>query len=646
MRFARSVVNSRSVSGLFRGLCFLLGFGFLGLEAEPPALIPREVLFGRVERFLPKISADGTKMGYLAPHDGVMSIWIRSLAKGDADQVAVHDAQAPVIDFYWQADGEHLLYVKDHDGKQDWHIFQTHLLSTNTRDLTPFLGVRARLVAADFAFPDQILVAMNLRDRAVSDVYRINLHHGGVLLDTENVGDIVSWGVDAKFQVRAAMAGLEDGSTEVRVRDDSRSVWRRVLRWGSAEGPGALHGFTADSKGLLIATSLEANAIRLMEVDVATGKRQVIAEDPAYDVTGLMVNPTTRRLEAAQISKLRDEWVVLDPAIKVHFDALKLVRNADFLVSSRDRSDRFWVVGYQGGDTGVAHYLYDKEKKRASLLFSGRPELDKTTLSKVKPISFSARDGVLLQGYLTVPSGLEAKNLPMVVAVHAGPWARDGFLMSNDAQWLANRGYAVLQVNYRGSAGFGKAHLRAGDKEWGGKMLEDLVDAKNWAVADGVADSRRVGIYGASYGGYAVLAAMAFSPHEFACGVDLFGPSNLITLVKSVPEHFRWTRTLFEHRLGNPESEADLLKSRSPLFKADRITKPLLIAQGALDPQARVEETETLVASVKKSGGVVDYMVFEDEANGFSKMANALKFYGVCEQFLAKHLGGRYAPAK
>ena len=646
MRLVWLTLEAGVRAGLSKGVWVLLLFGTLSVEAELPALIPREVLFGNQERFSPKISPDGTKLGYLAAHEGVMSVWVKTLGNEAADQVVVQDPQASVMDFFWQADGEHLLYLKDHDGNQNWHIFQTHLPSKNTRDLTAFIGVRAQLIGVNEAFPDQILVTMNLRDRGVSDVYRINLQHGGVLLDTENVGDVVNWVVDATFQVRGAMAGLEDGSTEVRVRNDGRSVWRRVLRWGASEGPGALHGFTADSKGLFIATSLEANATRLLEVDVATGKRKVIVEDPTQDVAGVMVNPATRQLEAVQIAKLRDEWVVLDGSIQAHFDELKRVRNADFLVSNRDRSGRFWVVSYQGADTGGAHYLYDKQTRRSSLLFFVRPAMDKVTLSAVKPVSFTARDGILLQGYLTLPPGVESKNLPTVVVVHAGPWARDSFLMSNEAQWLANRGYAVLQVNYRGSAGFGKAHLLAGDKEWGGKMLDDLVDAKNWAVKEGLADTRRVGIYGASYGGYAVLAALAFAPHEFACGVDLFGPSNLSTLVKSVPERFRLTRAMFERRIGNPESESDFLKSRSPLFKADRITKPLMIAQGALASQTEVEETKDLVAAIKKRGGFVDAMVFEDEATGFSKMTTALKFYGACEQFLAKHLGGRSAPAK
>ncbi len=630
------------VAAVIHGLWVLAHLGFAGIRAEPPPLIPREVIFAGIERFSPKISPDGTKLGYLGLHEGVMTVWIKALGKQEADQVAVRDPRTAVVDFAWQADGEHLLYVKDHDGRQNWHIYQTHMQSQNTRDLTPFMGVRARLVASEHAFPNQILVAMNLRDRTVSDVYRINLQHGGVLLDTENVGDVTQWAVDANFQVRGAMATLEDGSTEVRVRDDARSLWRRVLRWGAAEGPGALHGFSADSKSLMISTSLEANATRLIRVDLGTGKREVLAEDPTQDVTGLMINPSTRVLEAVQISRLREEWLVLDPMLKPHFEALKAVRDADFLVLSRDRSDRRWIVSYQGGDTGVTHYLYEKDSKSPSMVLSGRPLIEKLKLSSVKTISFAARDGLLLQGYLTLPSGLEPRNLPMIVAVHAGPWARDGFLLNNEAQWLANRGYAVMQVNYRGSAGFGKRHLQAGEKEWGGKMLEDLLDAKNWAVKEGYADSRRVGIYGASYGGYAVLAALAFAPREFACGVDLFGPSNLTTLVESVPEKLRFARGLFERRVGNPRLEPEFFQNRSPLFKADRIIKPLLIAQGSLDTQARLEETNALVAAARKSGASIEYLVFEDEGNGFSNMANALKFYSACEQFLSKHLGGRY----
>jgi len=649
MTFERCMALARGFSGVSRVLglvCALAGFWGSEGVAEPAPLIEREVLFGGATRFSPRLSPDGKSVGYLGVHEGLMSVWVRSAGGEGADRVVLQDPKMPILDFMWQADGEHMLYLKDSDGHQNWHIYQTHLPSKNIRDLTAFVGVKAKFVAVDPRIPDQILVGMNLRDRGVFDVYRINLRHGGVLLDTENVGDVTTWAVDGAMQVRGALAVLEDGATEIRARDDTRSVWRRVLRWGVGEGFGALHGFSEGGGSLYVSSGLEANSARLLEVEIGSGKRKVLAEDPVFDVTGLMTGVTNRQLQAVQYARAREHWEPLDGSVAADYETLRAGIKVDFSVISRDAQDRRWLVASQGGNMPLTYQLYDRSTKTLGALFSSRPGLLESQLAEVRVISFAARDGLVLHGYLTVPRGVEARGLPMVILVHPGPWARDSWVFHNEAQWLANRGYAVLQINYRGSTGFGKSHMQAGEREWGGKMLEDLVDGKNWAVGQGVADGKRVGIYGASYGGYAVLAALAFTPFEFACGVDLFGPSNLGSLVASVPSQFKLTRGLFEKRVGSPEADAEALKNRSPLFSAGRIVRPLLVVQGGMDQQAGREETERLVAQVRAGGNPAEYLIFPDEASGFSKLPNAMKFYATAEQFLAKHLGGRLQPTK
>jgi dipeptidyl aminopeptidase/acylaminoacyl peptidase len=335
---------------------------------------------------------------------------------------------------------------------------------------------------------------------------------------------------------------------------------------------------------------------------------------------------------------------VIDPSVKADFDALRRVRDGDFSVVSRDLADKTWLVVYDLDDAPVTYYTYDRATKQAAKLFTNRPALEKYKLAKMKPISFKARDGMTIYGYLTLPVDKEPRNLPMVLNVHGGPWGRDTWGLDNEAQWLANRGYAALQINFRGSTGYGKAYLNAGDREWAGKMHDDLIDGKNWAVQQGYADPKKVCIYGGSYGGYATLVGVTFTPDEFTCGVDIVGPSNLVTLLKSIPPYWAPIRSLFHKRLGNEETEAGFLNSRSPLFKADQIKAPLLIAQGANDPRVKQAESDQIVAAMRKNNKPVEYIVFPDEGHGFARPENRLKFYAAAEQFLAKYLGGRAEP--
>ncbi len=610
---------------------------------ELPPLIPREVLFGNPEKTQAKISPNGKLLAYLAPDKGVLNVWVRTIGQND-DQVVTADKKRGIQYYEWQQDSEHILYIQDRDGDEDWHVYQTNLKTKNTRDLTPFQGVRAQGFNTDPNFPDEILIPLNIRDRRLHDMYRINLENGAVVMDTENPGDVFLFMVDNRFQVRAGQVMLPDGGTEIRVRDNEKSPWRTFLKWGPEETFGNIWGFTPDNTGVYLASSVDANAARLLEVDLASGKSNGIAEDKQYDVGWVLTHPKTHKLEAVMFIRQRTEWTVIDKSLQADFDAFRKVHDGDFYIDNRDLADNTWIVSYAVDNAPGLTYAYDRASKKATFLFSDRPALEKYKLAKMQPISFQARDGMTIYGYVTLPVGLEPRDLPMVLSVHGGPWGRDMWELNNEVQWLANRSYAVLQINFRGSAGYGKAYLHAGDREWAGKMHTDLIDGKNWAVKQGYADPKQVCIMGWSYGGYATLVGLAFTPDEFACGIDGVGISNIITDLTNIPPYWEPIKSLLKKRVGDVETEQEFLKSRSPLFKADQIKAPLLIGHGANDPRVKQAESDQIVAAMRKNKKPVEYIVFPDEGHGFARPENRLKFYAAAEPFLAKYLGGRAEP--
>ena len=618
-----------------------LAAGLVAEEKFAAPLIPREVLFGNPERADPEISPDGTQLGYLAPLDGVLNVWIRTLGKSD-DRAVTADKHRGIRNFLWQYDNQHILYTQDVGGDENWRLYQTDIATKQTKDLTPFDKVRVDIVAYEWSSPETILVQMNQRDAKVFDVHRIDLKSGKVELDTQNPGDVANWQADNALRIRAAQVQTDDGGTIVRVRDDNKSPWRELIKWGPDETFGGVNGFSPDNQALWITTSLDVNAARLLEIDLASGKRKVITEDPQFDVSSTINNPKTNALEAVSYTRQRTEYEFIDPKVKADFAVLEKVRKGDIASVSQDLNDDKWVVGFVVDDAPEYWYLYDRAKQQATLLFSNRPQLEKYKLSAMKPIEFTARDGMKLYGYLTMPVGVEAKNLPMVEFVHGGPWGRDQWGFNRYAQWLSNRGYAVLQINFRGSTGYGKKYVNAGDRQWAGTMHTDLLDGKDWVVKQGVADAAKVCIMGGSYGGYATLAGVTFSPDAFACGVDIVGPSNLNTLLKTIPPYWSTLLATFHKRMGDSE---EVLKAQSPLFKADEIKAPLLIGQGANDPRVNKAESDQIVAAMRKNQKPVQYYVFPDEGHGFARPANNMAFNAASEEFLAKYLGGRFEPA-
>jgi dipeptidyl aminopeptidase/acylaminoacyl peptidase len=603
-------------------------------------LIPRSVLFGNPERADPQISPDGTQLGYLAPVDGVLNVWVRTLGKSD-DRAVTSDTKRGIRNFLWQYDNQHILYTQDIGGDENWRLYQTDIATKQTKDLTPFEKVRVDIAGYDWKTPDTILFQSNQRDPKLFDVYSLDLKTGKIAMDTQNPGDVAGWQADNDLKVRAAQVSTPDGGTIIRVRNDVNSPWRELIKWGPDETFGGVFGFTPNNKNVWIGTSLDANAARLLEIDIATGARKVLATDPQFDISNVVTQPKTNALEVVTFVKQRVEYDFIDPKIKADYQVLQKAHAGDIISLSRSLDDSKWVATYVTDDGPVYFYLYDRTAKKAALLFSNRPALEKYQLSKMEPIEYSARDSMKIYGYLTTPAGVTAKNLPMVLFVHGGPWGRDMWGYNPYAQWLSNRGYAVLQINFRGSTGYGKQYVNAGDRQWAGTMHTDLLDGKDWAVKQGVADAKKVCIMGGSYGGYATLAGVAFSPEAFSCGVDIVGPSNLNTLLKTIPPYWSTILSTFHKRMGDSE---EFLNSQSPLFKADQIKAPLLIGQGANDPRVNKAESDQIVAAMRKNGEPVEYYVFPDEGHGFARPTNNMAFNAASENFLAKYLGGRAEP--
>jgi len=615
------------------------------LSAQPAPLIPRDVLFGNPDRISPKLSPDGKRLAWVAPDPkNVLQVWVKTVGKDD-DKIVTADRKRGIRRYLWAEDNKTLVYLQDNDGDENFHAFGVDLASGNIRDYTPFQGVRAVIEGTDPAFPDEMLVAMNLRDRKLLDVYRINLATGAAVLDTQNPGDVAGWGTDAQFRIRAARVVTPDGGNEIRIRDSDKAPWKTWLTAGPTEILG-FADFSQDGRTAYLQSSLTRDTAALVERNIASGEEKVIAASKEVDVGDVMIHPRTHAIEAVSFAPGRTSWTVIDNAVKADFDGIAKLSDGDFRVINRNTADDTWLVGFTRDQGPERYYAWDRKNRTGAFLFVHQPKLDGLALATMNPVTYTARDGMQLYAYLTLPAGVAAKNLPLVLMVHGGPWSRDEWGFDPYAQWLANRGYAVLQINFRGSTGYGKAYVNAGNRQWGLKMHDDLLDGVAWAVKEGYADPKRVAVMGSSYGGYAALAAAAFTPDAFACNVDIVGPSNLKTLIGAIPPYWKPIRARFDFRMGNVDDpkDAELLRNASPLFKADRISKPLLIGQGANDPRVNIRESEQIVDAIEKNKGAVTYVVYPDEGHGFARPENRIDFNARAERFLAECLGGRFEP--
>ena len=600
-------------------------------------LIPLEVLLGNPERAQAQISPDGTRLSYLAPLNGVLNVFVGDAGAGN-EQPVTRDADRGIQGYLWAQDNRHLMYVRDKDGSENFRLYDVDLESGAERDLTPLDGVQCRLIAHRKRFPNDVLVGLNKDNPQLHDVYHLDLTTGALEKIVENPG-FLGWVVDDDLKVRGAVTPTPDGGMVIMVRDDEKSDWRSLLEVPpeDAETTGPL-GFTKDGASMYLQTSVGSNTGRVVKMEIATGAVEVIAEDPTYDITGVIINPDSRDVEGVLVYGDRLEYRIFDDSMRADVDALQRLNPGDLVISDRDSDDSTWLVAFDSDSGPLKFYTWDRADKKATFLFDHRPELNEYPLVPMEPFTFTARDGLRIHGYLTFPADVERAHLPAVLVVHGGPWTRDGWGLDPEAQWLANRGYACVHVNFRGSSGYGKDFLNAGNHEWGAKMHDDLLDAIDHLAAQGIVDRDRVAIYGGSYGGYAALIGATFTPDVFKCAISMVGPSNLNTLIDSFPEYWKPMIATWHKRVGE---DRDFLWSRSPLSRVDDIAIPILIAQGENDPRVKRAESEQIVAAMTDRGIDHEYAIYENEGHGLVKPENRLDFYHRADRFLAKHLGGR-----
>ncbi len=644
-------------------------FGCAGKRKESP-LISRELLFGNPDKTSVALSPDGQYLSFLAPVNNVLNVWVAPANEPEKAQPVTKDTLRGIRIYFWAYTNQHIIYLQDLAGDENWQVHVVDITTKEDRNLTPFeeipgpdgkpitlpngkpLRPRAEIQAVSHKLPAEILVGLNNRNPQFHDLYRLNILTGDLKLIQQN-DRFMGFQVDDNYNLRFAAQMTADGGLEL-FTPDGKGNWQSFDKI-PMEDMMTTNPIDFDQTGdiLYMIDSRGRNTAALFAVNLKTKETTLLAEDPRADITAIMMHPVAKKVEAAAVEYTRVEWKILDEAIKGDLEYLKSVNEGDINVTSRTLDDQFWAVAYTVDDGPARFYLYDRAQKTARFLFTNRAGLEGVELAKMHPVVIKARDGLDLVSYLTLPrssdpdnDGRPEKPLPMVLYVHGGPWARDSWGFNSIHQWLANRGYAVLSVNYRGSTGFGKNFINASNLEWAGKMHDDLIDAVNWAIQAGIAEKNKVAIMGGSYGGYATLVGLTFTPDVFACGVDIVGPSNLRTLLETIPPYWKPMMDMWATRVGDPRTEEGrkFLDSRSPLTYVDRISKPLLIGQGANDPRVKQTESDQIVRAMQEKGIPVTYVLYSDEGHGFARPENRLSFFAVAELFLVQHLGGRAEP--
>lgn len=614
--------------------------------AEP--LMPRQVLFGNPQRAGGSISPDGQWLAWLAPKEGVLNVWVAPVAAPDQSRTVTDDRLRGIRGFAFARDGKHLLYAQDEGGDENFQVFAVELAGGAARALSP-RGSRAGITGLSDKRSNEVLLSVNDRDPRYFDLVRVDLASGKStrVLENKEFAEVVT---DADFRPRYASRQRADGGDDWFLREgESWQPWSTVPQEDALTT--AIAGISTDGRTLYLQDSRGRDTGALYAIDTRTGARRPLHEDVRADVGDVLVHPVTGIVQAASSNYLRRRWVAIDAAIAPDLLRLEtLAAGGEFAVTARTRDDNTWVVSVTRSDASGKTYLYDRASGTARLWYDSRPALAGLPLAPMHTLEIGTRDGLVMPSYLSLPKGTDADGdgkpeqaLPMVLLVHGGPWARDDYGLNGTHQWLANRGYAVLSVNFRGSTGFGKSFTNAGDLQWGRKMHDDLLDAVEWAAKNGVARRDKVAIMGGSYGGYAALAGLTMTPKDFACAVSIVGPSNLVTLLDTIPAYWGPLRKTFSSRVGDPDTPEgrQLLVERSPLTYVDRIERPLLIGQGANDPRVKRAESDQIVAAMQARRIPVTYVIYPDEGHGFARPPNRISFNAVAEQFLAGCLGGR-----
>jgi dipeptidyl aminopeptidase/acylaminoacyl peptidase len=601
-------------------------------EARP---IPLRDFFRNPEKTDFQVSPDGASISFMQPYQSRMNVFVQPRAGGPAVRVT-GETERDVLAYLWKGP-RRIVYLKDFKGDENYHLVSVDADGTNLVDLTPFDKVRAHIVDVRIDHDDEMIVALNKRNAEVFDAYRLDLKTGDLAPIAENPGNITGWHTDHDGRIRLAVA--TDGvNASLLYRADETSPFKTVLTTNFKEQIQPLF-FSFDNKLLYASSNIGRDKSAIVLVDPATaGETSVVFEHPDVDVASLGYSHKRKVLTEVEFTTWKRERKVLDAEMKaIYGDLERQLRGYETILQSHDKNEGIFVVAAWNDRTQGVRYLYETATRTLTKLAEIAPWLDENRLVEVKPITYQARDGLTIHGYLTLPRG-GARNLPMIVHPHGGPWARDVWAYNPELQFLASRGYAVLQMNFRGSTGYGRKFWEASFKQWGKTMQDDVSDGVKYAIAEGIADPKRIAIYGGSYGGYATLAGLTFTPELYACGVDYVGVSNLFTFLKTIPPYWKPYLDMFYEMIGDPEKDKALLTEASPVMHADRIRVPLFIAQGAQDPRVNVDESDQMVAALKQRGIAVDYLVKDNEGHGFLNEENRFEFYEAMEQFLAKHL--------
>ncbi len=605
-------------------------------EHRTPPLIPLRDFFRNPERTAYQISPTGEAIAFLRPYENRLNVWVQPVKGGEARQVTAV-TERDITSYFWKSD-QHILFLQDSAGDENFHLYSANPNGDNIRDLTPLPGVQVRLVDDLHDDPDEIIVALNQRNREIFDAYRLNVKTGELACIAENPGNIDHWVTDHKGDIRAATT--TDGvNASLLYRDSHEAAWKTVLTTTFRESFSPQF-FTFDNRRLYGVSNLGRDKSVAIELDLQTGREvQLLAENSQVDISALSYSRKRKRLTLATYADWKTQRIFFDQPTKALYQELEQrLPGYEVVVTSLNDDETIFVVRTFSDRSLGAFYLYDSPSGELTKLADRAPWLPEDQLSEMKPIEYQTRDGLTIHAYLTLPQGREPKDLPVVINPHGGPWHRDSWTFIPEVQFLANRGFAVMQMNFRGSTGYGRKFWEAGFKEWGGKMQDDITDGVHWLIRHGIADPERVAIYGASYGGYAVLEGLVKTPDLYAAGVDYVGVSNLFTFFKTIPPYWAPYLEMMYEMVGHPEKDKDWFQEHSPALNADKIVKPLLVAQGAKDPRVNIHESNQIVEALRKQGVEVVYIVKENEGHGFQNEENRFDFYEAMEKFLNTHL--------
>ena len=598
--------------------------------------IPMEDFFRNPQQAYFQISPDGKYVSFTKPYERRMNIYVQKAGTDEATRVtSVTDRD--IWTYLWKGNNR-LLYLQDFGGDENFHIFGVDPDGSNLKDLTPFDGVRVNFVDNMPDHDTDILMSMNKENKEVFDVYRLNTVTGDLTIVAKNPGNVSGWMTDHNYAVR--IASRTDGvNNTILYRDSPDEEFREILTVGFKDTFQPIL-FTFDNKYIYALSDLGRDRQAIVKYDLAKNvELEELYQHPEVDITSLDYSRKRKVLTSIGYTDWKFQRKILDPVMDGYYKILnERFPGYETYLTFSSRDEDVWIARAISDRTLGSYYLFDARSGEITKLADRSPWLPEDQMAEMKPISFKSRDGLTIHGYLTVPKGMEAKNLPVVVNPHGGPWYRNSWGFNGETQFLANRGFAVFQLNFRGSTGYGKKFWQASFKEWGKKMQDDVTDGVNWLIDQGIANPKKIAIYGGSYGGYATLAGLAFTPDLYACGVDYVGVSNLFTFMKTIPPYWNLYREMLYEMVGNPEKDSVLMAEASPVYHVDNIKVPVLVAQGANDPRVNIDESNQIVDALRKRNIEVVYMVKENEGHGFQNEENTFDFYRVMETFLTDHL--------